>query len=81
MELLPDPNGWITMSLARRPIRAVRIKASAALGVFPGLLTSIGQCSFAVKQSAQPPTRGVVLAEFKVSHRSPRLESSTGYTV
>jgi hypothetical protein len=33
MEHLPDPNSWITMSLARRPLRAVRIEASAALGV------------------------------------------------
>src|SRR5215470_3577146 len=32
MEHLPDPNGRITMSLARWPIRAVRIEASAALG-------------------------------------------------
>jgi hypothetical protein len=32
MEHLPDPNSWITMFLARWPIRAVRIEASAALG-------------------------------------------------
>jgi hypothetical protein len=31
MEHLPDPNGWITMSLARWPFRAVRIETSAAL--------------------------------------------------
>src|SRR5262249_15713066 len=32
MEHLPDPNSWISMSLARWPIRAVRIEASASLG-------------------------------------------------
>src|SRR6516162_7734111 len=33
IEHLPDPNRWITMSLARWPIRAVRIEVSARAGV------------------------------------------------
>jgi len=33
MEHLPDPNGWITMSLARWPFRAVRIELVGRAGV------------------------------------------------
>src|ERR1700747_334715 len=50
IEHLPDPKGWIPVSLARWPIRAVRIEVVGRAGVSPGLPTMIGRSSFAVER-------------------------------
>jgi len=51
--LLPDPNGWFATPLARWPIRAVRIEASAALGV-PRIGTLVGRYALAVERRRRP---------------------------
>src|SRR6516225_8526797 len=79
MEHLPDPNGWITMSLARWPIRAVRIKGVSRAGVSPGLVAIYRPVQVRASRDvdAHMLTRKGVLTQFKDAHRWLQLKSPT----
>src|SRR5689334_22370025 len=75
-EHLPDPNGWMTMSLARWPFRAVRIEVVGRASVSPGLVMMIGWCRFAVEGvDTQRRTGKDLFAQFKDFTPLARLRS------